>query len=213
MIPNHDDAVNAALLAIAKAFQAGKPGQEEWPAESVEERARFILQELGNEGQREGHVATVEDRAEAVSLPVAVVVRLMLDAMKVPGLVEGKNAMVAELRAVHELFRSARKIMNGRRLSHDKRQRKALFELGLIGEKGGAGAARVNHRRIADHYFALRRGDPKVRWEGEVLTPHSHNEAVQVIFDRHGIDWDALLRSCRNKGIKVRTEAEVFPIK
>jgi hypothetical protein len=211
MIPSHNAAVNAALLAIASAFLAGKPGQGKWTHESVDLRAGYILRELINKQALESLAAEIEDRAEDVSLPVGVVVRLMLDAMKVPWLEQDHASLLGYEKQVRERFRSVRRIMKDRTLGHDRRMRKALFELGVIGEDGGAGADRVDHRHIANHYFALRTGGSL--WEGKKLAPHSHDAAVQVIETRYGIPWDSLQRAWRRKRIEVRTEAVVFPIK
>lgn len=213
MIPNHNEAVNAALGALAEADLQGKPGQGKYLGETVDQRARFILQGLSNEGQRESHLAMLEDRAESVSLPVGIVVRLMLDAMEVPWLEREYESLRGFEKDVLNAMASARKIMKDRRLRHDKRMRKAIFELGLIGKKGGAGRERVDHRRMAHHYYALRRGAPDTLWEGEILAPHSHNDAVKVIEVRYGLDWDSLAHACNVKKIPLRTDAEVFPIK
>lgn len=212
MIPNRDQAMNAALMAIAASFQTGKPGQCKWPPEPLEARARFILQELSKSQTREEFVTTLEERAEAVSLPVGVVIQLLLDAMQMPWVEQEHEACWGSLKAMFKQIRSAWKIMRDRKIKHDKRQRKALFELGLIGENGGFGTERVDHSYIASHYHALRLGAPNVMWEGKILSPHSHDCAVQVIEARYDIDWASLTKAWNRKKIQVDIKAKVFPI-
>lgn len=213
-IPAHADAVNDALLALARAYLAGKPGQGAFPAEArPEDYARAILRDLQTEAGRAERCAVLEDRVDGVLLPPGAVLRLLADAVALPDALRRLERAEDESRACWARVDSASRIMQNHAFDYDKRARRALFELGMTGEAGGKGAARVDHHWIAEHYYALRCGAPDALWEGQILTPHSHVDAVRVIEERYGVDWESLRRAWRRKGIFVSTDAEVFPIK
>lgn len=211
---DHNEAVSRALLGLARAYLAGKPGQGAYPAEArPEDYARAILRELQTDEGRAKWCALLEDRVDGVLLPPGVVLRMLADAVALPDVLRRLEASERDADTYWRRVDSAHRIMRDHRTDYEKRTRKALFELGMTGEVGGKGAARADHRRIAAHYHALRCGAPDVLWEGQILPPHSHADAVRVIELRYGVDWESLRRAWRRKGIVVSTEAEVFPIK
>ncbi|MDX9718902.1 MAG: hypothetical protein RBT67_16165 [Thauera sp.] len=210
-IPNHAEAVSRALLELARAYLAGPPGPGAYPADArAEDYARAIRRDLTTDAGRTHWFAVLDERVDGVTLPPAVLLRLLADAAALPHALRQMEAAERSSNACWERVDSACRIMREHDVDYEKRVRKALFELGLTGEAGGKGKARVDHHLIADHYYALRCGE---RWEGQALPPHSHVDAVRIIEDRHGVDWESLRRAWRRKGIVVSTEAEVFPIK
>lgn len=83
---NHDDAVNAALLALAEAMTAN------WPAQDQPAAARFILQQL-RAGDRE---SLVDVAGKQVTLSGAALIQLVVDAMRAPELNDNMNRATAE---------------------------------------------------------------------------------------------------------------------
>lgn len=94
-----------------------------------------------------------------------------------------------------------------------QRYSKALYELGLIGEKHGEGRGSIRYQTIADRYHHLRTGGYEGQRNGppKKIEPHTHDEAVSTIFTEFDIDWAALQRAWRRHGIKVSIKSEVFP--
>lgn len=213
MIPGHDEAVNSALVAIAEAYQTGKPGYPEWPAEPVEARARHILQELRNERTRAGHVEMLEDRVDTVALPVGALVRLLLDAMDLP-----EMAMQNEIhkREADERFSQRTKMLEMVRHGFgaaNQRYAAALRVDGLLAGEHGEGRTGRNWQAIADRYFGLRTGCHRHDADGVLrkIEPHSHADAVELIEDEQGISWESIERQWRRHAIAVSYSAEVFP--
>lgn len=83
---NHDDAVNAALLALAEAMTAN------WPAQDQPAAARFILQQL-RAGDRE---SLVDVAGKQVALSGTALIQLVVDAMRAPELNDNLNRATAE---------------------------------------------------------------------------------------------------------------------
>jgi len=213
-IPDHAAALRQALLELAHSCWAGKPGPPASPyANQAEALARAIQNDLATAAGQAKWAAVINDRVDSVSLPVGVVLRLIVDAAALPAAKRQLADSEREANACWERVYSAHRIMQDHNVDYEKRSRKVLFELGITGEDGGKGKARVDHAVIADHYYALRCGEPNVLWDGEILPPHSHNDAVRIIEERYGLDWDSLRKAWRRKSIQVSIDAEVFPIK
>jgi hypothetical protein len=199
----HDEAVNAALTALAEALTDG------WPDTDPAAAARFVLQQVRT-GQDE---ALGEVAGKGVTVAGAVLLRLVADAIQ--GVEREHQVLAAESRA-NDLFlrlASAMKIMRRPGKPHDKKARLALYELGLVGEIAGQGGERVNHRVIAMQYDLLRRGGYGINAAGalEYIPPHGHLEAAKIIEARHGVDFESLQRQCRRKRIPIRTRSTTYP--
>lgn len=215
-LPDHSEAVLAAMHAILAAYKADLIARDQLSSDALDVHINSMLEHVKAVGIPDWLAEPI--RSESVSLPVGVVTRLIMDTRAL-AIAQGQlddahrllDAAERDASTCWERVFSANRIMRDHEADYGKRARLALFEFGLTGEQGGKGASRVDHELIADHYYVMRCGG--TLWEGQVLQPHSHDEAVCVIEARYGIDWESLRRAWRRKGIPVSTDAEVFPIK
>lgn len=206
MMGSHDDAINAALLALGAALTELHPDPDK------ADGARFVLQQLRADDTQ----SLVDLQDKQVSITGDVLIQLLIAAIKVP-LLESQKADALSCRdASWDRLRKARTIMKkpGR---HDAKARQALFSLGLVGEDAGKGGNRVNHRAIASHYHLLRTGGNYFE-NGKLIgvKPHSFTDAFNAIGKRYSpdkeLDWDSLVKACRRKKIPLKKKAEVYPV-
>jgi hypothetical protein len=219
---NHDDTVNAAILALTEAFKAnmtrGRCVPEDFEAQMAH-APRFILDAIQN---NQADQLGVEN--ELVTLPAPVLIQLVADAIRATVL-EAQKADAEQInRNWSKRWREARAFMKSD-VPTSKKYSVVLGMWGMIGDESGEGGNRRrkdrparDYARMARHYFelrvgkALRVGKKDTMFEGHIFEPHSHDDAVRIIELAYQIHWDALERACLRKKICLVTKAEVFPI-
>jgi hypothetical protein len=205
---DHDDAVNAALLALAHAqldsmgeFPGGHPTSEEYLA-----TAKWILEQIRVDGQ-------IEFRApQSAMLPADALLRLVADAIGLPSLQDALARERSELDGLWETWKQARDVdMKRPTETHHQRAHAALFRLGLVGKRGGEGKTKRDNRLIVMTYNTLRVGGHVFNGDGilERVETHDRAAAVAKIEEWYSISWDSFTRDCRRKRIHIPDDEEI----
>lgn len=178
---DHAAAVSRALLELARAYLAGKPGQGAYPAEArAEDYARAILRDLQTEAGRAKWCAMLEGRVDGVLLPPGVVLRLLADAVALPDVLRRLEGAEREAGEFVGLVSAALEAFNDPRTKGAEAQaRAAVRAIGITGRRRDDRAAfLVDYERRLSGYF-----DPEA---GEHFPPVGRDQALQQTAARFG---------------------------
>lgn len=178
---DHAEAVSRALLALARAYLAGKPGQGAYPAEArPEDYARAILRELQTDEGRAKWCALLEDRVDGVLLPPGVVLRMLADAVALPDVLRRLEGAEREAGEFVGLVSAALEAFNDRRTKGTEAQaRAAVRAIGITGRRRDDRAAFLaDYERRLSGYF-----DPEA---GAHFPPVERDQALQQTAARFG---------------------------
>lgn len=212
--------IRPALAALANAYKARFAGA---PMPDDDVLVQSMLHDIQNPHGAKTLGLVLDEAAGDGFIKPSALIALVQSAIEAESL---QIALEASKKETHEAWAAiggAFKILKkrGRKGTADyalygtahKRHSAALYELGLIGEKHGEGRGCTYYQMIADRYHLLREGGYEGQRNGppKKLEPHTHDEAVGAIHTEFDIDWAALQRAWRRHGIKVSTNAEIFP--
>lgn len=178
---DHAEAVTHALLALARAYLAGKPGHGAYPAEArAEDYARAILRDLQTEAGRAKWCAMLEDRVDGVLLPPGVVLRMLADAVALPDVLrrlEGAEREAEEF--IGHVSRALEAFNDPRTKGTEAQARAAVRAIGITGRRRDDRAAFLaDYERRLSGYF-----DPEA---GAHFPPVERDQALQQTAARFG---------------------------
>lgn len=178
---DHAAAVSRALLELARAYLAGKPGQGAYPAEArPEDYARAILREMQTEEGQAKWCAMIEDRVDGALLPPGVVLRLLADAVTLPDALRRLEGAEREAGEFVGLVSAALEAFNDPRTKGTEAQaRAAVRAIGITGRRRDDRAAFLaDYERRLSGYF-----DPEA---GAHFPPVERDQALQQTAARFG---------------------------
>lgn len=153
---DHAEAVTHALLALARAYLAGKPGQGAYPAEArAEDYARAILREMQTDEGRAKRCAMLEDRVDGVLLPPGVVLHLLADAVALPDALRRLEASEREAEEfIGHVSRALEAFNDPRTKGAEAQARAAVRAIGITGRRRDDRAAFLaDYERRLSGYF------------------------------------------------------------